>query len=931
MARFLYTLLSLTLAGSALGLIVMLLAKVGKKKLSSGFLYLCWALVILRFCLPLQGIVGPSFLKDAPAVETAARDSDYEAGLYASPYNRTEGLLTREEVNKNLRELTNTAGAVTEPNAEKTDQTSSGTVAARPDRLPLYRSYEFWFYLWLAGALISFCGTLLSFARFRRLLYRTLKPAQPLDSSVLNALNASPFPALYRSDKVSTTVLLGLIRPVIVLPDREYSSEDLDRILRHELTHYRRGDLAIKWLQTLVYSAHWFNPLVYLFRTQTTLYCELSCDQRLLKRMDRQDKQSYGELLLNLAAERALPRRVIAVSFTTQKRDLKERLVQIMTFKKLGKQALALSLAALISILGCAFVLGPARASSDAAQNEAASEAVYETIRVTDADEFIAAIGSNRKIVLAPGEYDLSSSAGYGSAQGTNYYWEDCYDGDFQLVLDVVHNLTIEGEGGAEEVSIVTRPRNAAVLRLIGANDVSISGITCGHTVLPDACQGAVINLYGCRNISISDSVLFGCGTVGIQASECWKLRCENTVIKECTQGAIDISDSYDVTFNGCEFHDCRAHEGFAGLWLIETCNTTFLGIYNTAIYNNHVDSFVDSSNTLGLTIAGCSIHDNRFYSGFWIYGDNVTVDSCEFKDNALRSDWFGPEYDGVLGLDGEKLDAKALESMQLAEFPLDKQTLPVSERPEGTKLSDGTTEYHVSNVDELLKCLGDDCVIYLDGDDYEISACASYGKDGGENYYWTHCYDGYGLVIIGADNLRIVGAEGKTNMELMPRSADVLSFKYCSRVTVENLVLGHVKGAGSCTGDVVSFMGCEECTLSNCELYGCGVNGVNAFGSRDIHVNDSEIYECSMYAAVVSDCEGTEFNNVTIRDCGYNSIETQRCRVRFSGSTYYSPDYKPVDYFDYIYDEYNYDEYDADYGWEEAPEEAVPATDTDI
>ncbi|MBO7359474.1 MAG: right-handed parallel beta-helix repeat-containing protein, partial [Clostridia bacterium] len=649
MTGFLYTVLSLTLAGSALGLIVLLVSKLAGKKLSSRFVYLCWALVILRFALPLNGIIGVSFAKDAEPKQVRTVKADGEAGLYVSPLSRTEGALTRESAIENLRRQADTQqsahqnGAVVSVASRNASLVDPAPAASAP-AVPFHKNPEFWFYLWLSGAALSFAGTVISFGRFRRLLYRTLKPARPLDSSVLNALNASPFPALYRSDKVSTTVLLGLVRPVIVLPDREYSSDDLDRILRHELTHYRRGDLALKWLQTLVYAVHWFNPLVYLFRSQTTLYCELSCDQKLLKRMGRNDKQSYGELLLNLAADRALPRRVIAVSFTTQKRDLKERLVQIMTFKKLGKQALALSLAVLMAVFGCAFVLGPARASSAAdAKNE--TQTPYETINVSTADEFISAIGSNRRIVLAPGEYDLSGTAGYGTAQGADYYWEYTYDDGYSLVLDVVNNLTIEGEGGAEEVSIVTRPRSAAVLKFIGGKDVTVKGVTVGHTVLPDACQGPVIALYGCRNVAINDSVLFGCGTIGVQADECWKIRCENTVIKECTAGAMEIANSYDVTFDGCEFRDIRAHEGYPGLYVICAYNTTFLGIYNTAIHDNNVGALADCSNSNGVELAGCRVYGNKVSTGFRLYGNSIAVDGCEFRDNNLTpSNWFGPD-----------------------------------------------------------------------------------------------------------------------------------------------------------------------------------------------------------------------------------------------------------------------------------------------
>lgn len=905
MEVFMKTLLSLSAAGSLLGLIVLLLSKAGKKHLSSSFVYLCWALVILRFALPLQGLIGLNLYDQPAAQNVPAATESAKVSYYVSPLSRSEGALTRETANKNAQIAADSNAVDTQFIAESGTAAANTASDAPAKAAPLYLDWRFWFYVWLGGAVISFGGTLISFKRFRRILFRTLKPANPLDSSVLSALNASPYPALYRSDKVSSSLLLGLLRPVIVLPDREYSSEDLDRILRHELTHYRRGDLALKWLQTLVFSAHWFNPLVYLFRSQTTLYCELSCDQTLIKRMDRDDKQSYGEMLLNLAADRALPRCVIAVSFTTQKRDLKERLVQIMSFKKLGKQAMALGLAALMMIAGCAFVLGPARASSASDNGSAAAAAnEYETIRVSDVDQFIDALGSNRTILLASGNYDLSKAKTYGRTAGSSCYWEEVDDG-YTLVLDVLSNLTIAGEDGSENVSIVTRPRCAAVIKLLGCSDVNLQGVTCGHIVLPDSCMGAVLDLYGCRNVQIDGCVLYGCGTMGIYANECWKIKTTNTVIKECSICAIEVANSYDIVFDGCEFHDCEAHDGYSALSLIEAYNTTVLGVYNTAMYSNHVDTFVRSSNCHGVELAGCRVNDNRFYAGFEVYGDNVAVAACEFGPNGLNaSGWFTGEYRDVRGLDGERIDANALLNMQWAEYPAEERAVTEPQRPEGKLLADGTTEYHVSSVDEMLNCIGSDTVIYLEGDHFELSAAAEYGGQNRKNYYWMECWDGYGLVLIGINNMKIVVPEGKANVELMPRSADVLAFKYCSNITLENLILGHIKGAGSCTGDVVSFMGCDSCELNNCELYGCGVNGVNAFASVDIHVNHSEIYECSLFAAVVSDCSGTEFNDVVIRDCGYNSIQTQRSRVLFSGSTYYSDDYVPNygydDYYDY-------------------------------
>ena len=51
------TLISLTLSGSALALLLLLLKKLLGRRLSSTLYYYAWLLVLLRFLLPLPGLV----------------------------------------------------------------------------------------------------------------------------------------------------------------------------------------------------------------------------------------------------------------------------------------------------------------------------------------------------------------------------------------------------------------------------------------------------------------------------------------------------------------------------------------------------------------------------------------------------------------------------------------------------------------------------------------------------------------------------------------------------------------------------------------------------------------------------------------------------------------------------------------------------------
>jgi len=76
---------------------------------------------------------------------------------------------------------------------------------------------------------------------------------------------------LEESPLVNTTLLVGALRPVIVLPCGITQEECLRDILAHELTHARRHDLLYKWFAAAVTSLHWFNPLMPLVRRRTAV------------------------------------------------------------------------------------------------------------------------------------------------------------------------------------------------------------------------------------------------------------------------------------------------------------------------------------------------------------------------------------------------------------------------------------------------------------------------------------------------------------------------------------------------------------------------------------------------------------------------------------------------------------------------------------
>ena len=76
-------------------------------------------------------------------------------------------------------------------------------------------------------------------------------------------------------------------------------------VLLHELTHYKRKDLIIKWLAVLVNSVHWFNPLCYIACANLSEACEVSCDMSVTKNMSQDEQKLYMQTILDLAEERS--------------------------------------------------------------------------------------------------------------------------------------------------------------------------------------------------------------------------------------------------------------------------------------------------------------------------------------------------------------------------------------------------------------------------------------------------------------------------------------------------------------------------------------------------------------------------------------------------------------------------------------------------
>lgn len=107
------------------------------------------------------------------------------------------------------------------------------------------------------------------------------------------------------SANISTPMTIGLFKGTmkLVLPQKQYSLDELALIFRHELVHIGREDNWSKFFLVFCTAMCWFNPLMWIAVEKCAQDVELSCDETVLIYADDTIKRNYAELILETAGD----------------------------------------------------------------------------------------------------------------------------------------------------------------------------------------------------------------------------------------------------------------------------------------------------------------------------------------------------------------------------------------------------------------------------------------------------------------------------------------------------------------------------------------------------------------------------------------------------------------------------------------------------
>jgi TonB family protein len=167
-----------------------------------------------------------------------------------------------------------------------------------------------------------------------------------------------------RTAAVQTPILVGLIRPVILVPAgfSEWTEAQREMVLLHERHHFRHADHWSILLAQMVRAVLWFHPVVWMLAARLSREQELACDEAVIA-AGHVAHEYAAFLLTNIRAMRSAD--LVPCAMAGSGADsVKHRFARLLQARpvRVRKVWLAASLAVTVAFVVATLVVSPGRA-----------------------------------------------------------------------------------------------------------------------------------------------------------------------------------------------------------------------------------------------------------------------------------------------------------------------------------------------------------------------------------------------------------------------------------------------------------------------------------------------------------------------------------------------------------------------------------------
>lgn len=337
--KLLNNLMQIGLTVSLAALVPLILRRLMKKRYPARMVCVVWAILALRLLIPVQLTLPQAPVQVMPRTSYVVQSDQTAFRQAGLPVTQTP------------------ARWVTGTQAQTLSAADTGTVKT-VDVTDILLT------LWLAGVISCILWQGIGYYRLIRSLKGKSRSVERADLHTILQEQCADLVIdreipLRVSAAADCPMLAGFIHPTLYLPDEHISRTDAAFIFRHELTHYKHGDLWLKLLLLAARCLHWFNPLVHLIARFAQEDIEAACDDAVVRGHDGAYRRAYGETILRSAIAQAQKRKALVSCFGDDKKTLMRRFEGLFdkSVKKRGV-ALVVMIALLVGSLSCTIAVG---------------------------------------------------------------------------------------------------------------------------------------------------------------------------------------------------------------------------------------------------------------------------------------------------------------------------------------------------------------------------------------------------------------------------------------------------------------------------------------------------------------------------------------------------------------------------------------------
>lgn len=297
MSELFKVLCSISLSGSILILLILLIRVLFREYLSAKWHYYIWLLVIVRLLLfvsPWPGAAGWLLADNTQFTLNAdAEHPEPEAAVIPDKTVISETAAAKEP---------DQAGSPDDPSVAF--ESPQRKTASLSKLYPALKPVLNWLWIpWTIIAIAFFIRKVTIYQSFQRYIYAgRQEPDDPeilnLYSEICERLSIKRIPQFYINPLIASPIFTGILKPSVFLPGLPRDEVELELILMHELTHYKHKDTWLIWIVQFVLALHWFNPLVHLMADRIRQDREFACDAAVIGILQKERHYTYGEVLI---------------------------------------------------------------------------------------------------------------------------------------------------------------------------------------------------------------------------------------------------------------------------------------------------------------------------------------------------------------------------------------------------------------------------------------------------------------------------------------------------------------------------------------------------------------------------------------------------------------------------------------------------------